>query len=52
MTFLDLTPDLKARMPALRGRLLANRSLSEPAWSRLDGPGEVPVTSCSDVVTS
>ena len=27
MTFPDITPDLKAAMPELRGRLLANQSL-------------------------
>ena len=29
MSFPDIVPDLKARMPELRGRLLANQSLAE-----------------------
>ena len=33
MTFPDITPDLKAAMPELRGRLLANQSLAELTWS-------------------
>ena len=29
MAFPDITPELKAAMPQLRGRLLANQSLAE-----------------------
>src|SRR5262249_43344983 len=41
MTFPDLVPDLKARMPALRGRLLPNQSLAELTWFRVGGPAQV-----------
>src|SRR5271163_1367884 len=44
MTFPDITPDLKAAMPALRGRLLANQSLAELTWFRVGGPAQVLVT--------
>src|ERR1700688_4206282 len=39
MTFPDLTPDLRAAMPQLRGRLLANQSLAELTWFRVGGGG-------------
>ena len=41
MTFPDITPDLKAAMPELRGRLLANQSLAELTWFRVGGPAQV-----------
>jgi UDP-N-acetylmuramate dehydrogenase len=41
MTFPDIIPDLKARMPALRGRLLPNQSLAELTWFRVGGPAQV-----------
>ncbi|MGD9921482.1 MAG: UDP-N-acetylmuramate dehydrogenase [Pseudorhodoplanes sp.] len=41
MTFLDVTPDLKSRMPDLRGRLLANQPLAELTWFRVGGPAQV-----------
>src|SRR5216684_2984004 len=44
MTFPDITPDLKAAMPELRGRLLANRSLAELTWFRVGGPAQVLFT--------
>src|SRR4249919_665044 len=44
MTFPDLTPDLKAEMPELRGRLLANQSLAELTWFRVGGPAQVLFT--------
>src|SRR5258705_9040809 len=44
MTFPDLTPDLKAAMPKLRGRLLANQSLAELTWFRVGGPAQVLFT--------
>jgi UDP-N-acetylmuramate dehydrogenase len=39
--FPDLVPDLKARMPQLRGRLLANQPLAELTWFRVGGPAQV-----------
>jgi UDP-N-acetylmuramate dehydrogenase len=44
MTFPDITPDLKAAMPDLRGRLLANQSLAELTWFRAGGPAQVLFT--------
>src|SRR5919198_1369294 len=44
MTFPDLTPDLKAAMPELRGRVLANQSLAELTWFRVGGPAQVLFT--------
>src|SRR5258707_271242 len=44
MTFPDITPDLKAAMPTLRGRLLANQSLAELTWFRVGGPAQVLFT--------
>jgi UDP-N-acetylmuramate dehydrogenase len=44
MTFPDITPDLKAAMPALRGRLLANQSLAELTWFRVGGPAQLLFT--------
>jgi UDP-N-acetylmuramate dehydrogenase len=41
MAFPDITADLKARMPELRGRLLANQSLAELCWFRAGGPAQV-----------
>ena len=38
MIFPDLIADLKARMSALRGRLMANQSLAELTWFRVGGP--------------
>jgi UDP-N-acetylmuramate dehydrogenase len=44
MTFPDITSDLKAAMPQLRGRLLANQSLAELTWFRVGGPAQVLFT--------
>src|ERR1700712_764450 len=44
LTFPDITPDLKAAMPKLRGRLLANQSLAELTWFRVGGPAQVLFT--------
>jgi UDP-N-acetylmuramate dehydrogenase len=44
MTLPDITPDLKAAMPELRGRLVANQSLSELTWFRVGGPAQVLFT--------
>ena len=41
VAFPDITPDLKAAMPQLRGRLLANQSLAELTWFRVGGPAQV-----------
>ena len=41
MTFPDLVPDLRARMPGLRGRLIANQPLTELTWFRVGGPAQV-----------
>lgn len=41
MSFPDIFPELKARMPELRGRLLANQSLGEFTWFRVGGPAQV-----------
>jgi UDP-N-acetylmuramate dehydrogenase len=41
MPFADLTTDLRARMPALRGRLLPNQPLAELTWFRVGGPAQV-----------
>ena len=39
--FADITPELKAAMPRLRGRLLANESLAPFTWFRVGGPAQV-----------
>jgi len=44
MTFPDLTPELKAAMPDLRGRLLANERLAPLTWFRVGGPAQVLFT--------
>ena len=44
MSFPDITPELKAAMPELRGRLLANQSLAELTWFRVGGPAQVLFT--------
>jgi UDP-N-acetylmuramate dehydrogenase len=41
MAFPDITGDLRARLPELRGRLLANQSLAEFTWFRVGGPAQV-----------
>jgi UDP-N-acetylmuramate dehydrogenase len=41
MTFPDLTAELKAVMPELRGRLMANQSLAELTWFRVGGPAQI-----------
>jgi UDP-N-acetylmuramate dehydrogenase len=42
--FPDMTQDLKAAMPDLRGRLLANESLAPLTWFRVGGPAQVLFT--------
>jgi UDP-N-acetylmuramate dehydrogenase len=41
VSFPDLVPALKAKMPTLRGRLLANQSLAELTWFRVGGPAQI-----------
>jgi UDP-N-acetylmuramate dehydrogenase len=41
MSFLDLVPSIKANMPTLRGRLLANEPLAPLTWFRVGGPAQV-----------
>jgi UDP-N-acetylmuramate dehydrogenase len=43
MAFPDITAELKAKLPALRGRLLANQSLADLTWFRVGGPAQVLV---------
>jgi UDP-N-acetylmuramate dehydrogenase len=43
-SFPDITPDLKAAMPELRGRLLANQRLAELTWFRVGGPAQLLFT--------
>lgn len=44
MTFPDITPDLRAAAPALRGRLLANHDMASLTWFRVGGPAQVLFT--------
>jgi UDP-N-acetylmuramate dehydrogenase len=44
LTFPDLTPELKAAMPELRGRLLGNEPLAPLTWFRVGGPAQVLFT--------
>ena len=41
MTFPDITADLKAVAPKLRGRLVPNQPLAELTWFRVGGPAQV-----------
>ncbi len=41
MPFPDILPELKLRLPQLRGRLLANQNLAELTWFRVGGPAQV-----------
>ena len=40
MTFPDIVPALKANLPDLRGRLLANEPLAPLTWFRVGGPAQ------------
>src|SRR5918996_4670028 len=44
MSFPDITPDLKAAMPDLRGRLAANQEMAPLTWFRVGGPAQVLFT--------
>jgi len=41
VSFPDLVPELFARMPKLRGRMLSNQSMAELTWFRVGGPAQV-----------
>lgn len=41
MTFPDLSADMKARMPELRGKLSANEPLAPYTWFRVGGPAQL-----------
>jgi UDP-N-acetylmuramate dehydrogenase len=41
MSFPDIVADLRAAMPDLRGRLIANPSLAELTWFRVGGPAQI-----------
>ena len=41
MMFADLVPELKARLPNLRGRLMPNQPLAELTWFRVGGPAQI-----------
>jgi UDP-N-acetylmuramate dehydrogenase len=41
MSFPDIVPELKARMPEVRGLLLANQKLGDFTWFRVGGPAQV-----------
>ena len=41
MSFADIVPSLKAKMPALCGRLLPNELLAPLTWFRVGGPAQV-----------
>jgi UDP-N-acetylmuramate dehydrogenase len=41
MNFPDITAELKASMPELRGRFLANQALKDLTWFRVGGPAQI-----------
>ncbi len=44
MSFSDIAPDLKANLPDLRGRLIANSMMADITWFRAGGPAQVLFT--------
>jgi UDP-N-acetylmuramate dehydrogenase len=44
MTFPDITSDIRAAAPELRGRLLANQEMAGLTWFRVGGPAQVLFT--------
>lgn len=44
MSFPDIVPQLRANMPQLRGRLVANQPLADVTWFRVGGPAQVLFT--------
>ncbi|MBV9427679.1 MAG: UDP-N-acetylmuramate dehydrogenase [Bradyrhizobiaceae bacterium] len=41
MSLPDIVPELKAKLPQVRGRLMSNQSLAELTWFRVGGPAQV-----------
>jgi len=41
MTFPDIVPELRAQIPQVRGRLIANQPLADLTWFRVGGPAQV-----------
>jgi UDP-N-acetylmuramate dehydrogenase len=41
VNFPDINAELRARLPKLRGRLIANQSLAELTWFRVGGPAQI-----------
>src|SRR5215831_19474381 len=41
LSFPDMVADLRAAIPALRGRLIANQPLGELTWFRVGGPAQL-----------
>lgn len=48
MTFPDITADIRAAAPELRGRLLANQPMAALTWFRVGGPAQVLFTPADD----
>ena len=46
--FPDITPQIRAVAPALRGRLIANQSLADLTWFRVGGPAQALFTPADD----
>lgn len=46
--FPDIVAELKARMPELEGRLLANQMLADITWFRVGGPAQVLFTPANE----
>ncbi|PZR89854.1 MAG: UDP-N-acetylenolpyruvoylglucosamine reductase [Stutzerimonas stutzeri] len=44
MPFQDITPDIRAAAPELRGRLLANQEMAGLTWFRVGGPAQILFT--------
>src|SRR6516165_2362930 len=44
MTYLDLRPEIAARMPELRGRIAVNVALADFTWFRVGGPAQAVFT--------
>ena len=42
--FADITGELLAAMPELRGRMIANASLADVTWFRVGGPAQILFT--------
>jgi UDP-N-acetylmuramate dehydrogenase len=41
MAFIDIVPELKSKLPQLRGRLLPNEPLAPLTWFRVGGPAQL-----------